>query len=300
MIPTSRILSIFLLSALLLACSGEKPVSCLPYDLNKPSEVLKLPGRLKEISGITFWNISKMACVQDEKGIIYLYDIRKDKIKKELSFGDDKDYEGITNVHDTLYVLCSNGDIFEVEQPGLDSQLTTTYKTFLNKHNNCEGLCFDESNQRLLIACKGRPAKGTAAKSMKAIYSFSLQTKTLDPSPVYEVDPDTVMNWLHEEEEKYSSWTDVFTSSTHDEKDGLFEPSELAIHPVTRELYLLSSVGKKLVVLNTDGSIKCVVRLDPHMYKQPEGITFSPEGDMYISDEGKEGKANILHFAYQQ
>lgn len=290
---------LFLISTFLFACSREKPEPCLPYDFSKPVETLKLPGRLKEISGITFWNTNKLACVQDEKGIVFFYDIRKDKLKNELSFGEDKDYEGVANVHDTLYVLSSNGDIFEIDQPGTTEQNTINYNTFLNKRNNCEGLCYDEIHQRLLIACKGRPAKGTAARSVKAIYSFSLLNKTLDSVPVYEVDPDSVRTWLVEDEKKNSSWFIVFSSGVADEKDFLFEPSELAIHPISKDIYLLSSVGKILLVISTDGAVKCVLKLDPHLYKQPEGIAFAPDGDLYISDEGKEGKANILHFQYQ-
>ena len=64
---------LFLISTFLFACSREKPEPCLPYDFSKPVETLKLPGRLKEISGITFWNTNKLACVQDEKGIVFLF-----------------------------------------------------------------------------------------------------------------------------------------------------------------------------------------------------------------------------------
>ena len=293
---TSLFSPLILVYLALFACSDEKSESCLPYDLSKPSEVIKLPGRLKEISGITFWNTNKLACVQDEKGVIYFYDVRKDKLKNDLSFGEDKDYEGISNVNDTLFVLCSNGDIFEVDQAGEEGQTTITYKTFLNKRNNCEGLCYDAPNRRLLIACKGQPAKGTAARYLKAIYSFPLATKTLDSVPVYEIDPDSVKNWLQIDEKKHSSWTDWFTPSTDNEKEFLFEPSELAINPISGDIYLLSSAGKKMVVLDVAGNIKCVEKLDPHQFKQPEGIAFTPDGDLYISDEGKEGKANILHF----
>ncbi|HRH64945.1 MAG TPA: SdiA-regulated domain-containing protein [Bacteroidia bacterium] len=287
---------LILISTLFFACSREKPATCLPYDISNPAEVLKLPGRLKEISGITFWNTTQLACVQDEKGIVYFYDTRKDKLKNELSFGEDKDYEGIANVHDTLYVLCSNGDIFELDQAGSTEQKTITYKTFLNKRNNCEGLCFDEANNRLLVACKGRPAKGTAARFMKAIYSFSLNSKTLDSLPVYEIDPEAVNAWLKEDEIKHRSWTDLFKIPKHSETENLFEPSELAIHPLNRDVYLLSSVGKKLVVMDTNGTIECVVKLDEHLFKQPEGIAFTSTGDLFISDEGKDGKANIIHF----
>lgn len=283
---------------ILVSCSAP-PQTCVPYDLSTTTDLIKLPGRLKEISGITFWNTNKLACVQDEKGIIYFYDIKKDKLKDELDFGKDKDYEGITNVNDTLFVLCSNGDLFEVNNAGTDTQTTTTFHTFLNKKNNCEGLCYDAAHNRLLIACKGRPAKKTASKFTKAVYAFPLDTKELERTPVYDIDPDDVKNFLDEELARQPAMVRWFTGWRTEKKAFDFEPSELAIHPLTGDIYMLSSVGKTLAILNPDGTLKCAVRLDPHIFKQPEGITFSAEGDMLISDEGKEGKANIVRYHYQ-
>ena len=41
---------------------------------------------------------------------------------------------------------------------------------------------------------------------------------------------------------------------------------------------------------------KRVKELDEKLFRQPEGICFSPEGDMYISNEGQGGKGYILKF----
>jgi len=43
-----------------------------------------------------------------------------------------------------------------------------------------------------------------------------------------------------------------------------------------------------------------VYRLDPQLYNQPEGMTFAPNGDLYISNEGGEGIATILKFVYKK
>ena len=59
---------------------------------------------------------------------------------------------------------------------------------------------------------------------------------------------------------------------------------------------MISSVGKLLVVLDRDGYILGVHALDPNLFRQPEGICFSPEGDLYISNEGRGGKGYVLKF----
>ena len=80
-----------------------------------------------------------------------------------------------------------------------------------------------------------------------------------------------------------------------------FKPSGIAIHPITKELYIISSVNKALVVAGQDGKIKDAYQLDPAVFKQPEGITFTPWGDLLISNEAAEvGSPNILIFKYKQ
>jgi DNA-binding beta-propeller fold protein YncE len=79
-----------------------------------------------------------------------------------------------------------------------------------------------------------------------------------------------------------------------------FAPSALAIHPLTNEIYVISSVSKELLVLSADGEIKASHQLTRKEFKQPEGIAFAPNGDLYISNEGRGGDGNILLFQYQK
>jgi DNA-binding beta-propeller fold protein YncE len=72
----------------------------------------------------------------------------------------------------------------------------------------------------------------------------------------------------------------------------------LAIHPFTRDIYVIASVGKLLVVLNPEGKIKHVIKLPVSVFKQPEGIAFDSAGNLFITNEGRNGKGNILKFLY--
>jgi hypothetical protein len=75
-----------------------------------------------------------------------------------------------------------------------------------------------------------------------------------------------------------------------------FKPSGIAVHPLDGEIYIISSVGKLLIILNREGKVQDVKELDPAIFRQPEGICFSPAGDMFISNEGQGGKGYILKF----
>ena len=282
------ILSILVFS--IFSCSRPQNI-CASFDVNHPSQVIKLPGALKEISGITTLSKNKIACVQDEKGTVFVYDIHKDKLKESIAFGKNKDYEAIANVNDTIYVLRSNGTIYEIDSLESTDENVISFPTFLSKQNNCEGLCYDRANNRLLLACKGRPEKGTAARSSKAVYAFDLATKQLQKEPVLVINPDEIIE-MGRNAVQNNSFLNSFFGTVKNEN--LFEPSEIAIENASGNYFILSSVGKRLASFSPDGKLIAVVNLDPSIFKQPEGLAFALNGDMIISDEGRNGKANLV------
>lgn len=269
----------------ILACTSVHDI-CGNFDFNHPTELIKLPSKLKEISGIAFLSKNKIVCVQDEKGTVFIYDIRKDKLKESIDFGGNKDYEAVANANETIYVLRSNGDIYEIDSLESNGVEAITYHTFLSKVNNCEGMCYDTNHNRLLIACKGRPEKGSAKKYEKAVYAFDLITKKMIETPVLVFDPETII--------EASKKSDQNSSIRETKGESLFDPSEIAIEPSTGNYFILSSVGKRLAVFSATGQLICASNLDPEIYKQPEGLAFSSAGDLVISDEGKNGKANLV------
>ena len=74
------------------------------------------------------------------------------------------------------------------------------------------------------------------------------------------------------------------------------KPSAAAVNPITKDLYILNSTGLQfLMILSSAGEFKEVYNVDPVIYKQPEGMTLTPAGDLIISNEShKEGSAQLL------
>ncbi len=279
----------FSLLFILLYCSCTPKANHTPgfkYDLQHPSREFELPRSLKEISGITFYTERKIACIQDEKGKIYLYNLKKEEVKESVNFAADHDYEAIALVNDTFYILHSTGTLFEVTHFDTDSQQTKKYDTFLKKENNTEGLCYDNQDHQLLIACKGVSFK-TEKEDQKEIYAFDLATHQLDPKPLYSIH-------LHELAKFIKA--NNMEIPAGENKNSFFEPSELAIHPLTKEIYVLSSTGTMIIVLDRSGNINEVAFLDPTLAAHPEGMTFSENGNLFISSEGTGKKKVILEF----
>ena len=256
-----------------------------------------MPASLEEISGISWTGKGSLACIQDEDGIIYFYSLEKEEVVSEVKFGKDGDYEDIAVVKNTAYVLKSNGNIFRVKNFKKEKIKVKSYKTLLSNKNDSEGMVYDSSENRLLIACKGSPSieKENPYKGYRAVYSFDLESMQLLEEPVYLIDLHKIDSYKDQSSfTQFSSRLAKILGIT--DPYGNLRPSGIAIHPITDEIYIISSVGKLLIRLDRDGLILGVQALDPNLFRQPEGICFSPEGELFISNEGKGGKGYILKF----
>lgn len=277
-----------------------KKKNILPYDLKNPETTYKLPGYLDEISGISSYENNKIACVQDEHATIYMFDTEKAKITLKSDFGKTGDFEDIAVVGNDAYVLRSDGTIFKIKSFEKKTK-ATKIKTTLSSKNNTEGLFYDKSNNSLLIALKGSASinEKNQYKGFKAIYRFDLKNNTLIEKPIYLIDLSKTDNI------KKLSRIEKFYIETAKKlkllkQDNSFQPSGIAIQPFENNVYIISAVEKLLIIMNKKGVIQEVFELDKRIFNHPEGICFSETGDLFISNEGKNGKGNILRFKYNR
>jgi len=252
------------------------------YNLKNPTARWDLPKELEEISGLSFYKKNKLACIQDEDGILYFYDLDRKEISKKIKFGEKGDYEGVEIINDTAYVLKSNGDIFYFDLA--NSENVEKIKTDLTKKNDSEGLGFHENIMGLLIACKENPGtKKVALEKSRSVYRVTIEDKKFKKKPKYIIDGKAYNKMLEEK-------------GLSKKKHKPFKPSGVAVHPKTKDIFVIGTVGKMMIILNPEGDIKDLIPLDPKLFRQPEGICFSPKGDLYISSEGKGKKGYILKF----
>ena len=258
-----------------------------PYQMSAPERSWELPGKLVEISGISYIDENRLACVQDERGNIYIFNTASGKIEKKTDFGEDGDYEDIVVVENDAWVLRSDGTLFRCLNYQDEEKLKVTeFKTALHGKNDTEGLALLPHENSLLIACKGKPFIGESKskkkdKKIKAVYRFDLKTKQLDKSPFLLIHVDSLRKKIlkNNAEGKFT-----------------FKPSGIAIHPVTGNIYIIASAGKMMAVFSEEGELLAMIRLKKKIFKQPEGISFSPGGTMFISNEGGKDKGTILKF----
>lgn len=229
---------------------------------------------LHEISGICWIDEQRMACVQDELGIIYIFNFLSAKIENKIPFAGPGDFESITKDGDTYFVMRSDGRIFEIRMSSSKNPTVIQYDLPFDKTLDYEGFFYDKSKKRLLITFK-EPDPQTKSK-IRGIYAFDPVKKTMSSKPVYEIDlSNPLINKQDKDDDKKDK--DLYKN---------FFPSDIAINPVTSEIYMTNGINPSILVLDKTGKMKRYFKLDKDNFPQPEGITFSSNGDMFLSSEG--------------
>jgi uncharacterized protein YjiK len=261
------------------------PVPSPPgYDLGAPVKYV-LGETLREISGITFLrgNPDTLYAIEDETGRLYSFHVGGGL--HAWRWGGHGDYEDVTVLGDKEFVvLRSDGSLFvfpvearERSKAGAAGKKTVRVYEHILPAGEYEGL-FGDAAGKLIAMCKNC-AIDDQSKEVSA-YVFGYDDKHVlgirDHFKI--VVPGERLTSIHPHVK--------------------FHPSCLARHPLTGEWYVVSSVNKVLIVFDDRWRVKEMYALNPMLFKQPEGLAFDRDGNMYISNEGGEGRANVLLFRY--
>ncbi len=255
----------------------------LPYNFIQPDRQFDVPEILKEISGISLVNDSLLFCVQDELGAVFQIDLNNETMSTVARFTDIGDFEDIQVVGNMVTILRSDGVLF-----------TFDYDYFSGKASeariqvpcmNIEGLWYDRQSKQYLVSCK-EPSVSVRAATKKEhkeivkqnaekerfVYSFSLNSAN-KPKEHLAIAIAEIRSFIKEHYQ-----IDSVQNIT-------FNPSALAIHPKTKDMYVLSATDRLIAVYSGKALIN-VMLLPPELFYKPEGVEFLSNGDMVICSEG--------------
>jgi len=145
---------------------SKAPLMDIGYNLSAPDRVYFLSKKLKEISGITEIDSSTIACIQDEREIVFIYDLNSGQIIGQIDYGYKGDYEGIARVDSTFYILRSDGEITRIENFETDKFVRSTFPSGIPWKDN-EGICYDRTTNYLLITSKEISENNFFSKSLR-------------------------------------------------------------------------------------------------------------------------------------
>lgn len=235
----------------------------------------KLPGRLREISGLAMTPDNRLLAHDDEEAVIYQIDYVDGRLIKAFAMGSPTakgDFEGIAYVDDRVYLVTSSGRLYESRE-GTDGErmLFNTYGTGVGRACEVEGLAFEPADRTMLILCK--EAKVDELEGYVAIFRWSLDRRAM-------ADDSLLLYPL-------SQFTDPI------DKKG-FHPSGVERHPATGTYVIVAARETALAEVSPGGEVLRVMEMPREAHRQAEGITFSSEETLFISDEGGSKRSRLV------
>lgn len=264
-------------------------VSFISYDYDHPLKIYWLPKELKEISGISVINDSLVACIEDENGVLYIYDLSKSKIRKKTIFGPEGDYEDVAINKREAFILRSDGEIYHISDFFAKHKAIDHFPSGVPSQDN-EGIVYDNGSSGLLIACKGKFGKGIINQLRREIYVFDPDNKIVSKDFLFSINIDSCVSFANK------NGIEVPTKVKNDSVVEIMKVrmSGIAIHPETKDIYILSAFDHAIFIFSETGQLKHLQFLNSELFPQAEGISFLSNGHMLISNEGDGKTQNIM------
>lgn len=244
---------------------NKKKITSKDYDLHNPY-ILILNDELLEISGIFYYpKDTSVFAISDENGNLFKIHLGKNIITQKWKFDKKRDFEDLYFRDSTIYVLESNGDIYSLNFSPKGDTIYSRKNAFPDadkKKNEFESLYYDEERKTFVMICKD--CEGDKKKTITA-WGFDPETGKYTSS-LFTIDAAPIARQAGKEKIKLQS-------------------SGAAVNPRTNDIWIVSAINHLLVVTDRNGVFKEAFHLDPALFTQPEGIAFTPAGDLLICNE---------------
>ena len=236
-----------------------------------------MPPRLAEVSGLALSGDGRLFAHPDEQGIVSEIDFRRGVVTRQFLLGRrgvQADFEGIAIVGDTMFLMSSNGKLYQFREGANGSSVEySLHDLDLGKECEFEGLGYDAAISSLLLVCKQVGIK--ELKDHLVIYRWRLtETEGIRLSRVAQPVDHLI---------KAHNWKE-------------FRPTGIEVDPATGN-YLIITAERALVTVTPEGVI-LETRLLPATHDQPEGIVVTRDSMIIISDEAVTRPAAITLYRW--
>jgi uncharacterized protein YjiK len=232
-----------------------------------------LPAALREISGLASTGDGRVLGHGDERAVVAEIDPWRGTVTKAFSLGRAPmrgDFEGIALVGDRLFLVTSDGRLFETREGANGAAVPfSVVQTGLGKICEIEGLAYDPTRRELLLGCKQTGKK----RSDVAILRWSLDRRAVASPPTTSAELSAVL------------------AAAPQGKN--FQPSSVERDPATGRLILVAGPERLITELTPEGRVVATKGLDRRLHPQPEGLTFLGDSVLVIADEGGKGAGTI-------
>lgn len=256
------------------------------YRFDQPELSWELPNKLMEVSGIACTGPSTLACVQDERGSLYSFDLARDGQAARKKFGPKGDYEGLARAGERLIVLRSDGAVCPLDLDGSPrAEFTNPLENVA--YSEFESVAFEPAKERWLLMPKDAVSDGERTKDDRVIFALGLDDLSLANEPILVLSRKGVI-----ESAEAHGWPLPMrmTKKGNEKVDFDFHPSDLVVDPRSGLYFILSGKDRTLIVVAPTGELRGTAVFPGSVLAQPEGLAFLPNGDLLIASEGRRGK----------
>jgi uncharacterized protein YjiK len=247
------------------------------YDFDQSAAVRwRLPGRLKEISGLALTPDGRLLAHNDENGTVFEIDYRTGEVTKSFDLADSRgvvagDFEGIAMAEDRVYLVTSDGRLYESpEGRNGDRVPCIVYDTQLGSDFEIEGLAYEPATRDLLLAAKA--PRGKTAKDDLSIFRWSTGTKRVADGGPIPIPIEEIAARIKGKE---------------------FNATGVERHPLSGNYFLVAGPQHAIVEITPEGALVGVEELPGDRHPQVEGITFAADYRLIVSDEGSDKRSQL-------
>ena len=239
-----------------------------------------LPANLAEISGLALTADGRLLVHDDERSMVSEIDYRRGVVVKQFTVGKQvvlADFEGIALAGDALFLLTSDGVLYEFQEGARGAQVEyAVHDTHLGHECEFEGVAFDPALDALLMACKHVRIKGALRDSL-VIYRWTLPGGSGAPPTRLTVPLAAVIG--------ANGWKG-------------FHPSDITLAPVSGDYVLVSAEEEALVEITPAGAV-VAARALPGSLQHTEGIAITADSILILSDEAGKLSAAVTLFRWR-
>ncbi len=230
-----------------------------------------LPDALAEVSGLA-WEGAAALAHGDEAGLVYRVAPSEGATLAASLEGEPRDdFEGIALAAGRLVLSTSSGRLYVAGWPPRGATAPhRVVDTRLGRECELEGLAWDAQSSSLLLPCKQARGKDRRRGEV-VVWRWHLDRGTALPG--------------------------VAITEGSLEAAGLrgFRPSAIEVDAATGNWLLLSANPPALLEVTPAGSVVHAAALD-RRHPQPEGLTLTPAGELFLADEAAGGRAQLSRY----
>jgi uncharacterized protein YjiK len=237
-----------------------------------------LPRALAEISGLALTADGRLLAHGDEQGRVTEIDFRRGTIVKQFLVGSPPvraDFEGITIAGGSVFLLASNGKLYEFQEGADGAQVKyTVHDPHLGQECEFEGLTYEPSSNSFLLACKNVGKK--SLRDFLVIYRW--QRDAGDKSGL-------------------SQLKVPLTKVIGSNKWKALHPTDITIDPASGNYVLVAAPEKAILELTPSGEV-VFARSLPGRHAQAEGVAITKDAVLIVGDEAGQHPAAITLYRF--